>query len=253
VYENGQDWFWGSGLVCDKDNAHYMDWTTLADYCNSPDHAAYNGLCCHEYCSVGGGICDLDTSLCVDGDNDGQPCCGGGTCGVSDVVHLFHEGIVPSHLAAGQGPIDFEAVYEVSVVDDSCRMDDPLGYSDPVWLHQAGWGDVNENVVQVPNGPPNESVGVVSDVVGLLNKFSNLNGAMQKTRTDLVPCDIDFTVGIPDVVASLNAFTGADYEDSCGSGQCGNLGLCKGGPDHGTPCTNDNDCNSDVCTGKLGQ
>jgi hypothetical protein len=33
------------------------------------------------------------------------------------VVHLFHEAIVPSHMASGAGPIDFEAVYEVSVID----------------------------------------------------------------------------------------------------------------------------------------
>ncbi len=231
VYENGQVWFWAAPLVCDPAAAHFTDWTTLADYCNTPGDPAYDAHRCEA---------DFD--------------CGGGTCGVSDVVHLYHEAIVPSHMTAGQGPIDFEAVYEVSVIDNSCRMDDPLGYSDPVQLHQAGWGDVNENVAYVPNGPPNESVGVVSDVVGLLNKFSNLLGAMQKTRTDLVPCDVDFNIGIPDVVATLSAFTGADYEDTCGSGQCGcwnppscTFGLCKGGADHGQICTGDDDCNSDPC------
>ncbi len=57
-------------------------------------------------------------------------------------------------------------------------------------------------------GPPNESVGVVSDVVGSLNKFSNSDGAMQKTRADLVPCNVDFNIGITDVVAALSAFGG---------------------------------------------
>jgi hypothetical protein len=228
VYKNGQDWFWAAPLVCDTAAAHFMDWTTLADYCNTPGAPAY----------------------------DAHPCetsadCGTGTCGVPDVVHLFHEGIVPSHLASGAGPIDIEAVYEVSVIDSSCSMSDPNAYSIPAQLHQAGWGDVVTSVATCPNWPPEESVSVVTDVVALLNKFSNLPCAVQKTRADLVPCRVDFNIGIPDVVAALGAFTGGDYEDTCGSGQCGPLGLCKGGPDHGTPCTDDDDCNSDVCTGKL--
>jgi hypothetical protein len=153
-------------------------------------------------------------------------------------------------MAAGAGPVDYDAIYEVSVIDNTCPMDVESGYSLPVQLSQAPWGDVNTDVAQVPNGPPNESVGVVSDVVGILNKFSNLPGAMQKTRVDLVPCRVDFSIGIPDVVASLNAFTGGDYEETCGSGQCSDIGLCKGGPDHGTPCTDDIDCSDDICAGK---
>jgi hypothetical protein len=88
---------------------------------------------------------------------------------------------------------------------------------------------------------------VVSDVVALLNKFSNLPCAVQKTRADLVPCRVDFSIGIPDVVAALGAFAGEDYEGVCGTGQCGPSGLCLGGPDHGTACTSDNDCRSDPC------
>ncbi len=230
VYANGQYWFWGAPLVCEKGTAHYMDWTTLANYCNTPGNAAFDG------------------QPCPNGDAD----CGGGICGVSPVVHLFHEGIVPSHMAAGAGPVDYDAVYEVSAIDSSCPLNVATSYSPPVQILQAPWGDVNTDVTQVPNGPPNESVGVGTDVVGLLNKFSNLPGAMQKARCDLLPCRVDFVVGISDVVACLSAFSGGDYEDTCGSGQCGPLGLCKGtGDDHGTPCTNDDDCNSDVCFGKL--
>jgi hypothetical protein len=151
VYANGQDWFWGATLYCDQGSAHFMDWTTLANY-----------------------------SLAMP-------------------------------------------------------------------MTQAGYGDVVLNVADCPNGPPDGSVGVVTDVQAILNKFSNLPCAVQKARADLVPCVVDFNVGIPDVVAALGAFNGNDYEDSCGSGQCSELGLCKGGPDHGTPCTSDDDCSSDVC------
>jgi hypothetical protein len=169
VYPNEQDWFWGAPLVCDKGTAHFMDWTTLANYCNNPGSPIFDGQPCSD---------DID---CF---NATWP---NGTCGVSDVVHLFHEAIVPTHMAAGAGPVDFDAMYEVSAIDESCAMNVAANYSEPAQISQAPWGDVNTSVAQVPNGPPNESVGVVSDVVGLLNKFSNLPGAEDQDRPRAVP------------------------------------------------------------------
>jgi hypothetical protein len=165
VYANDQVWFWAAPLFCDMDSAHFMDWTTLADYCNTPGIPAYDAHSCDEHCLPGGGTCNVDTSLCEGGDNAGQACCGTGTCGVSAVVHLYHEAIVPSHMAAGAGPINVEAVYEASLIDSACVIGLQSSYSDPAQDYQAGCGDVNTDVTQVPNGPPNESVGVVSDVV----------------------------------------------------------------------------------------
>jgi hypothetical protein len=231
VYPNGQCWFWGAPLVCDPSSAHYMDWTTLANHCNTPGNATF----------------------------DGQPCwddsnCGGGTCGVSPAVHLHHEAIVPSHMATSTGPIDDPAVYNIQAIDSIFSLSCEWCYSAPLTITQPGWGDVNTDVTQVPNGPPNESIGVVSDVVGILNKFSNLPGAMQKTRTDLVPCRVEFNIGIPDVVAALSAFQGGDYEDTCGAGNCYCIDpecsakQCRGGPDHGILCETDDDCSSDPCT-----
>ncbi len=233
VYENGQDYFWAAPLVCDSAEAHFMDWGTLADHCNTPGAAALDGYPC---------------SVDADCQDAGNP---NGTCGVSDVVHLYHEGVVPSHMVAGAGPIGDPPVgparYRIQAIDSDCMMTDEANYSPAMPMTQAGWGDVVLNVAECPNGPPEETVDVITDVVALLNKFSNLPCAIQKARADLVPCLVDASIGIPDVVASLGAFGGADYEDSCGSGQCSAVGLCKGGPDHGLPCTTDNDCNSDVC------
>jgi hypothetical protein len=251
VYDNGQTWFWGAPLLCDPLSAYSTDWTSLKDYCNSPAQTAYNAHHCDEYCWPGGGSCDVTTSLCDGGDHDGQPCCGGGICGVSPVVHLHHEAIVPSHMASGAGPIDIPAAYDIQVIDSACALSAEEAYSAPLTLTQAGFGDINTDVSTCPNGPPDGSVGVVTDVVGALNKFSNNLCAMQKARVDLVPCRVDFNVGIPDVVAALYAFQGRDYEDWCGTGRCGPLGLCKGGSDHGQACTNDDDCSSDPCTEDL--
>jgi hypothetical protein len=217
-----QDWFWAAPVQCDSASAHFMDWATLADHCNGgPDNA----------------------HPCTD---DGE--CPEGTCGVDGILHIYHEGIIPSHMASSTGPIDVPAVYDVQVIDARCELDNESGYSEPSPMTHAGWGDVVLDVQECPNDPPEESIGVVTDVVAILNKFSNNNCAPKKARADLLPCNVDFKIGITDVVACLSAFTGGDYEDTCGTGQCGPLGLCLGGPDHNTPCTTDEDCGSDPCT-----
>jgi hypothetical protein len=225
VYLSGQDWFWVAPLVCDPLSAYQTDWTSLRDYCNTPGSPGYNSRPCM---------------------SDAQ--CGSGICGVDGVVHLYHEAIVPSHMASGAGPIDIPAVYDIQVIDSACSLSDEDAYSAPLTMTQPGFGDINTDVSTCPNGPPDGSVGVVTDVVGALNKFSNIMCAMQKARGDLVPCLVDFNIGIPDVVAALGAFTGGDYEDACGTGQCGPLGLCKGGRDHGIACETDADCSSDPCS-----
>jgi len=253
VYGNEQIWFWGAPLVCDPLGAHYMDWTSLSDYCNAPGQTTYDAHPCDEYCSPGGGHCNVETSLCEGGVFAGSPCCGMGVCGVSDIVHLFHEAIVPSHMATSTGPIDIPAVYDIQVIDSACSLSDEGAYSAPLTMTQGGHGDINVDVSTCPNGPPNGSVGVVTDVVGALNKFSNIMCAMQKARVDLVPCRVDFNISISDVVAALGAFTGGDYADWCGAGSCYCIDpecsakQCSGGPDDGLLCETDADCSSDPC------
>ncbi len=215
-----QDWGFYAPLICDTSQAHYMDWTTLRDYCNNPQ-----------------------------GPNNAHPCtedadCGGGTCGVDGVVHLYHEAIVPSHMATSGGPIDLPADYDIQVIGSGASLSDQNCYSARLTMTQAGWGDVVLNVATCPNGVPEENVGVVTDVVSLLNKFSNNFCAPTKARTDLVPHNTDKKITISDVVGVLDAFVGGDY--AFGSGQCVG-GLCSGGPDHGSMCTTDEDCSSDPC------
>jgi hypothetical protein len=246
-----QDWFWAAPLFCDTASAHRMDWTSLADYCKAPDHER-NAHPCDDHCAPGGGECNVDTSLCEGGNNAGQPCCGTGSCGVLPMVHLYHEALVPSHMAAGAGPIDMQAVYDVQVVEGTCSLTADSNYSPALRVFPAGWSDVVTDCSPTGNGypcgEPNGNVGVVTDVVAILSKFTNNDYAVQKTRAELLPCNVDFKIAITDVLQCLNAFQGDDYEDICGTGQCGPLGLCKGGPDHDTPCTTDDDCESDLCT-----
>ncbi len=216
-----QVWAWYAPLVCDPEAAHVMDWTTLTDYCNSP---------------VG------DITM-------GQPCtsdaeCGTGTCDADGVIHLYHEAIVPSHMETSTGPIDAPAAYEVQVVEETCSRTADRNYSPALRLVPAGWGDVVEDCSGCPCTAPEESVGVITDVLGVLDKLSNQDCAPKKARADLQPRNLDFKIDILDVVLCLGGFTGDDYP--FGTGQCVN-GFCSGGPDHGIPCSDDAECSFDPC------
>jgi hypothetical protein len=229
VYASGQDWLWAAPLVCHPINAHYMDWTTLADYCNTPGAPAY------------------DAHRCVTNAD-----CGTGTCGVDGVIHLYHEGIVASHMATTTGPIDDPAVYNIQVIDSIFPLTGcEHCYSWPLTLTQAGWGDVVEDTSQCPNGPPDERVDVVTDVVAMLNKFRNDPCAVQKSRADLVLPNLDFKIDITDVVQCKDAFEGAHYPFGAGNCYCVDpsctIKQCSGGPDHGVLCETDDDCSSDPC------
>jgi len=177
-----QKWFWAARLNCDEELAVARDWTTLTNYCTGSGE-----------------------SCAVDGD------CVAGTCGVDGAVHLTHSAIVPSKLAPGGGALQVPANYTIEVLDESCSSTLDSSFSEPLFVTQAGWGDVVLNIATCPAGPPNLIIDMLGDVVGAINKFSNLNCAPKKTRVDLEPGTIDFKVNITDVLQGLSAFSGATY------------------------------------------
>jgi hypothetical protein len=207
--------------VCGELNAHFMDWTTLSNYCNAPEE-----------------------------DSNAEPCneardCPGGTCGVDGVVHLFTEGIVPT-LQIPDGP-RMDAKYYVQVIDSSCSMTGEDNYSVALEMIQAQWGDVNDTVANCPNGVPNQDVSVLGDTIGVVNKFSNVGCPVQKARADLrsgAGPRVDFKIDLSDILATIGAFQGDPYP--FGSGQCVN-DRCSGGSDHNRVCANDTECSSDPC------
>ncbi len=94
---------------------------------------------------------------------------------------------------------------------------------------QAKWGDIcGPGPGGVCTGVADGSADVAQDVVGLLDKFANIN-AIQKARADIEPGDNginngpDFKVNIArDVLFALEAFSGFPYPftpgDPCGPG-----------------------------------
>jgi hypothetical protein len=189
-----REWFWAAPLVCDPDDAHFRDWH---------------------------GVCNSGT--CAGGLISGSPCSDDDDC--ADFVHIFHEGIVPSKMALPVGPITEPAVYEIQVIDSTCEdLNDENNYSAPLSITQSGWGDVcGPGAGGACTGASDSIVDVPNDVLGILNKFENVN-ALQKASTDIEPGDDgihngpDLKVNVAnDVLYALDAFGGAQYPFSPGN------------------------------------
>ena len=118
---------------------------------------------------------------------------------VFDVVHVFHEGILPS------------ATYAVQVIDSTCTTVES-NFSEPLFVTMSRWGDVVKSCVTCPCGPPDGVVGIPTDVTAVLDKFKNLEppsvpcAAVSKTRADLDWATPDQLVNISDVTFCLDAF-----------------------------------------------
>ena len=59
--------------------------------------------------------------------------------------------------------------------------------------------------------PADASVDVTSDILAMINKFSNLPVAPAKSRVDVEPRIPDFQINISDVVFGLEGFSGLPY------------------------------------------
>ncbi|MFH1425580.1 MAG: hypothetical protein ABIG28_02505, partial [archaeon] len=112
-----------------------------------------------------------------------------------EVLHVYGNLVVP------------DMVYSVDVFS----LD--TGFSEPLIVETAKWADV---VGPVEDGEWTAPDGVVdiSDVVALLDKFSNLPNAISKTRADLAVADLGelgHTIDIVEVILALDAFRGLGY------------------------------------------
>ncbi len=120
------------------------------------------------------------------------------------VVHVFHEGIIPS------------ATYTVQVIDSTCAVLES-NFSDPLIMTTSRWGDLVRNCVTCPCGPPDGVVNIPTDVTALLDKFRNLEPpdvtcyAPSKVRADLDRKTPNQLVDISDVTFCLDAFRGFGY------------------------------------------
>jgi hypothetical protein len=130
------------------------------------------------------------------------------------------------------------------MVDEACELNEETSYSAGLSLTQAGWGDVVTDCTGCPCGPANESIAIVTDVVALVNKFSNQQCAPNKGRAELDPATTDFLISIADVLRGLRAFTGEHFPFN--NGACTD-NTCVGGPLDGNACALRSDCVPALC------
>ncbi len=126
------------------------------------------------------------------------------------VVHVFHEGIVPSTLASSTGPIEIPAVYDVQVVDCLCNLAEEARYSDALTMTTAGSGDTVTDLTTTPPGPPDEIVSI-TDATAIIGRFVSDPNSIGKARADLEPNCLDLRINITDVLASVIGFQGLMY------------------------------------------
>lgn len=208
--------FAASTLQCDP---YFADWAQ--GYClggpNAGDDCSVNIDC------PGLGTCV--ENVCVGGDNDGGFCdpnaqCSGHTCS-DGVVHVFHEGIVPTRGTVVGPPYVLEvdpAQYLIEVVEIGCSLAAEDSYSLPIEIQQSLWGDLVEDLGTEPARPPlPPAIGAVSlafDVTALVDKFANKAGNEPVTsmRADVSPMILDKKIGMAtDVTFVLDAFKGGNY------------------------------------------
>lgn len=119
--------------------------------------------------------------------------------GAAGLIDVYHPAVVPG------------TQYVVQAIDCSCLpFNDEGTYSAPLTVTTSRWGDVLSSNATAPPGPPNGIVDI-GDVVGVLNKFKNLVGAMRKARADVEPALVDRLIQIPDVTRVLDAFVAKPY------------------------------------------
>ncbi len=126
-------------------------------------------------------------------------------------VHAYHESIVPG------------GTYAIQSVLHGCELTNEGNYSSALTMTQAKWGDLcSDGPGGACTGAADGNPEVIQDVLGLINKFQNIN-ALQKSRADLVPSEVDLKVTIiGDALFALDAFQGFAYPftpgDPCGPG-----------------------------------
>jgi len=122
-------------------------------------------------------------------------------------VSLYHKTLLPG------------GTYEISSIAAGCSLGEESAYSTPIPVDTSLWGDIVKDCQTNPCGGPN-NIKEIIDVVALLDKFKNKFGAIKKSRADVEPGTLDWTVNISDVTSALDAFGGDGYPFAPGPAPC---------------------------------
>ena len=125
-------------------------------------------------------------------------------------INVFHEGIVP------------DGVYRIEVISELCDPGSGVGFSEPLEMTTATWGDTVRDRSSVPNPAADGYVNVV-DALAVLEAFATSPTAIVKQRADLEPACVDLKINVSDILSSLAGFSGLPHpftpsaDDPCDS------------------------------------
>lgn len=180
-------------------------------------HASY--LLCTPYYYDWHGRC-VD-GACVNGLRPGEACVTDADC--SDVLNIFHAGIVPGLGSAGNEGDLIPARYTVQAIGASCETLNEHVYSPPLYVTTAKWGDASGSC---GSGicPTLDNIVTVIDFTVARAKFRNLPGSLSQVYADYVG---DATGAVPDqltttvdIVVLIDAFRGVKYPYAPGPPPC---------------------------------
>ena len=97
------------------------------------------------------------------------------------------------------------------MVDERCQANDLRGLSSPLVGTMSLWGDVAATSAGGDWPGPDGIIDIVTDVISVLEKFSNQPDAPIKARADVAPATVDRVISISDVTFVLDAFRGRPY------------------------------------------
>ena len=133
------------------------------------------------------------------------------------VVHVFHEGIVPSRLSApNSGIIAAPAKYDIQLIEATCAPTLEPSYGPPLTITNSGWADLAK--LQSGQFRAGEDKITVDDTLAMLAKFSGTASATTKPRNELSGVSgtgpigpINGKIEVSDLLALLNAFGGQNF------------------------------------------
>ena len=127
-------------------------------------------------------------------------------------IHVNHELIMPG------------SSFIVQAVFETCGTELEAAYSPELTIHTSIWADIAGPFSQTSGTwlAPDGRVDVSSDVVAVLDKFSNLPTALPKAQVDVQPSTPDQVIDVQDLTYVIEAFQGGVYPFSPTSLPCGN-------------------------------
>ena len=123
-------------------------------------------------------------------------------------IHVLGRGIVPG------------GTYHVQAVRETCPAAINASYSLPLALATSRWGDLVGQCSSTPCSAPDGIINVSADIVAILDKFMERDGAVVKVRADIEPALPDRVINISDAVQALDAFSGGSYTLSLDGAFC---------------------------------